>query len=70
MNVHGAKDAGAIGVVLQTSERLDCGIAILCYPREQRARPPSTLQLFGQNLPTNMRRRPPSTLRLRKALFL
>ena len=34
--VSDAKDAATIGIAVQTSDRLDRGVAILCYPREGR----------------------------------
>ena len=34
--VYDAKDAAMVGVVVQTSDRLDRGVAILCYPGEGR----------------------------------
>jgi beta-fructofuranosidase len=36
VTVHGAKDAAAVGLIVQTNEQLDSGIAILCYPHQQR----------------------------------
>jgi beta-fructofuranosidase len=36
VRVSGAADAAIFGLAVQTNEQLDCGVAILCYPREQR----------------------------------
>jgi hypothetical protein len=36
VTVEGAKDAAAVGLIVQTNEQLDSGIAFLCYPHQQR----------------------------------